>query len=66
MVEGMNSSLIYSRYCKNFYKCHSVPPPSTTINKGKETPEGKKRTRVMRGNLHFLAQIFNFRTLNIF
>jgi hypothetical protein len=31
MVEGMNSSTIYLIYCKNFYKCHNVPPPSTTI-----------------------------------
>jgi hypothetical protein len=28
MVEGMNSSEIH---CKNFCKCHNVPPPSTTI-----------------------------------
>jgi hypothetical protein len=23
-------------YCKNFCKCHNVPPPSTTIKKGKQ------------------------------
>jgi hypothetical protein len=33
MVEGVNSSRIYSIYCKNFYKCHNVPPPDTTIKK---------------------------------
>jgi hypothetical protein len=33
MVEGMNSSTIYLLYCKNFCKCHNVPPPS---NKKKE------------------------------
>jgi hypothetical protein len=31
MMEGENSSMIYLIYCKNFYKCHNVPPPSTTI-----------------------------------
>jgi hypothetical protein len=30
-VERVNSSMIYLIYCKNFCKCHSVPPPSTTI-----------------------------------
>jgi hypothetical protein len=29
MMEGMNSSMIYLIYCKNFCKCHNVPPPST-------------------------------------
>jgi hypothetical protein len=28
MMEGANSSMIY---CKNFCKCHNVPPPSTII-----------------------------------
>jgi hypothetical protein len=28
---GVNSSIIYLIYCKNFCKCHNVPPPSTTI-----------------------------------
>jgi hypothetical protein len=28
---GGNSSTIYLIYCKNFCKCHNVPPPSTTI-----------------------------------
>jgi hypothetical protein len=26
MVEGVNSILIYLIYCKNFCKCHNVPP----------------------------------------
>jgi hypothetical protein len=30
MVEGVSSSMIY---CKNFYKCYNVLPPSTIINK---------------------------------
>jgi hypothetical protein len=33
MVEGVNSSIVYLIYCKNFCKCHNVPPPSTTIKK---------------------------------
>jgi hypothetical protein len=32
-VEEMNSSMIYLICCKNFCKCHSKPPPSTTIKK---------------------------------
>jgi hypothetical protein len=35
MVVGMNSSMMYLVHCKNFYKCHNVPPPSTRINKNK-------------------------------
>jgi hypothetical protein len=31
----VNSSMIYLIYCKNFYKFHNVPPPSTTIKKDK-------------------------------
>jgi hypothetical protein len=30
MVEGVNSSMIFLIYCKNFYKCHNEPPPNTT------------------------------------
>jgi hypothetical protein len=30
-MEVVNSSMIYLIYCKNFYKSHTVPPPSTTI-----------------------------------
>jgi hypothetical protein len=30
-VEGVNSSVIYLIYCKNFYKRHNALPPSTTI-----------------------------------
>jgi hypothetical protein len=33
MVEMVNSSMIYD---KNFWKCHSVPSPSTTIKKSKK------------------------------
>jgi hypothetical protein len=31
VLDGVNSSMIYLIYCKNFCKCHNVPPPSTTI-----------------------------------
>jgi galactitol-specific phosphotransferase system IIB component len=31
--EGVNSSMVYFIYCKNFCKYHNVPPPSTTIEK---------------------------------
>jgi hypothetical protein len=27
--EGVNSRMIYLIHCKNFCKCHNVPPPST-------------------------------------
>jgi hypothetical protein len=33
MMERVNSSAIYLTYCKNFCKCHTVPPPSTAIKK---------------------------------
>jgi hypothetical protein len=33
MVEGVNSSMIYLIYCKNFCKCHNVPSFNTTIKK---------------------------------
>jgi hypothetical protein len=36
MMEEVNSSMIYLIYCKNFCKCHNVPPPSTTIIVKKE------------------------------
>jgi hypothetical protein len=26
MMEGVNSIMIYLIYCKNFHKCHNVPP----------------------------------------
>jgi hypothetical protein len=31
MVEGVNSSMLYLIYCKEFFKCHNVPSLSTTI-----------------------------------
>jgi hypothetical protein len=34
--DRVNSSMIYLIHCKNFYKCHKVPPPSTTIKKKKK------------------------------
>jgi hypothetical protein len=37
MVEGVNSSMTYLIYCKNFCKCHSVHPPSITIKKIQES-----------------------------
>jgi hypothetical protein len=27
----VNSSIVYLIHYKNFYKCHNVPPPRTTI-----------------------------------
>jgi hypothetical protein len=33
---GVSSSAIYLIHCDNLCKCHSVPPPSTTIKKEKE------------------------------
>jgi hypothetical protein len=32
-VEGVNSSVRYLIHCKNFCKCHNVPPPRITIKK---------------------------------
>jgi hypothetical protein len=29
VVDGVNSIMIYLIHCKNLYKCHNVPPPST-------------------------------------
>jgi hypothetical protein len=36
MMEEVNSSMIYLIHCKNFCKCHNVPPPGTTIKIKKE------------------------------
>jgi hypothetical protein len=33
MMEGVNSTMLYLIYCKNFCKCHNVLPPRTTIKK---------------------------------
>jgi hypothetical protein len=33
---GGNSKMIYLIHCKNFCKCHNVPPPRTTIKEKKE------------------------------
>jgi hypothetical protein len=30
---GMNTCVIYLTHCKNFCKCHNVPPPSTITKK---------------------------------
>jgi hypothetical protein len=35
-VEGMNSRMMHLIHCKNFNKCHNIPPPSTTIQKKKK------------------------------
>jgi hypothetical protein len=32
-VDGVNSSMIYLLYCRNFCKCYNIPPPSTIITK---------------------------------
>jgi hypothetical protein len=46
MVEGVNSSMIYLIYCKNFCKCHSTLP-NTTIKK-----ENFKKWNKMTTNCH--------------
>jgi hypothetical protein len=38
---GVNSSMIYLIYCKNFCKCHTVSPPSTK-KQNKQTNKKKK------------------------
>jgi hypothetical protein len=39
MVEMENTSTKHLIHCKNFSKCHNVPPPSTTIkNKYNQRP----------------------------
>jgi hypothetical protein len=44
--EGVISSMLYLIHCKNLCKCHSVPPPSTTIKKKeKEKPRHKKERK---------------------
>jgi hypothetical protein len=32
----VNSSMIHLRHCKNFCKCHNIPPSSTTIKRSQE------------------------------
>jgi hypothetical protein len=34
-VVEVNSFMIYLIHCKKLYKCHNVPPPSTTIKEKK-------------------------------
>jgi hypothetical protein len=40
-VEGVNSFMTYLIHCRKGWKCHTVPPPSTTIKKikAKKTEE---------------------------
>jgi hypothetical protein len=51
VVEGVNSSMIYLIHCKNFCKCHNVPPTSTTINNNNNN---KKQTRNMASKFFHL------------
>jgi hypothetical protein len=44
MMEGVNSSKIYLIHCKNFCKCHSVPPPRTTKNNKNTKKQTNKQT----------------------
>jgi hypothetical protein len=37
MVDGVNLSIIYLIYCKTFYKCYNVLPPSTIKKKRKNS-----------------------------
>jgi hypothetical protein len=39
IVEGVNSSMIYLIYCKNFCNYHNVPLTSTTIKKKRRREE---------------------------
>jgi hypothetical protein len=43
MMEGIKSSMIYLIYCRNFCKCHNVPPTTTIKNKNKKNKNRKKR-----------------------
>jgi hypothetical protein len=36
MEENGGGYNIFDIYCKNFYKCHSVPPPNTTTTSKKK------------------------------
>jgi hypothetical protein len=46
---GLNSSMICLIYCKNFCKCHSVPPPSTAKKKKKKrVTEKLKKKRIQQ------------------
>jgi hypothetical protein len=42
IMEGVNLSMIYLIYCKNFYKCYNVPPPSIIFFKKEEEEEEKE------------------------
>jgi hypothetical protein len=35
-MEGMNSTMMYFIYCKNFHKCHKAPPAQKIIKAKKE------------------------------
>jgi hypothetical protein len=39
MIEEVNSSMIHSIYCYNFYKCHNIPLSGTTIKIKKKKKE---------------------------
>jgi hypothetical protein len=45
MMEGVNSSMIYLIYCKNFCKFHNVPP-------AQQLKEKKKRKRKTKNRIH--------------
>jgi acyl CoA:acetate/3-ketoacid CoA transferase beta subunit len=42
MWGGVNSSMIYLTHCKNFCKCHIVPPPSTKLSTTKKKKKKKE------------------------
>jgi hypothetical protein len=50
MVEGVNSSMIYLIYCKNFCKCHHVPPVRIRKKKRKCGIYSKTRIKCAPGN----------------
>jgi hypothetical protein len=41
---GVNSSMIYFIYCRNFCKCHNVLPPSTRKKEKKKKRKKEKDT----------------------
>jgi hypothetical protein len=39
-MEEVNPSMIHLIHCKNFCKCHNVPPPGKTIKKNEREKKG--------------------------
>jgi hypothetical protein len=54
MVEGVNSSIKYLIYCKNFCKCHDVPQTSTTIKKLENKKHKYFIEKIPNDNVYYL------------